>query len=127
VRVTVVARCRLEDGLREYAEAKLGRVARHVAKLHELHLTVDGEGRRAPAYRAEVVAHLHHTQVAATVDAATQREAIDLVVDKVDRQLLRRKERVTDRKGRVPAGADPSSLRPRRAEGRGTSPPPLLP
>ena len=127
MRVTVVARCQLDNGLREYAEAKLGRLARHVAKLHELHLTVEDQSRRVSSYRAEVVAHLLHIQVAATVEAGTQREAVDLVVDKIDRQLLRRKERVTEHKGRAPAGADPTSPRPRRADGRGPTQAPHLP
>jgi ribosome-associated translation inhibitor RaiA len=59
------------------------------------------------------VAHLHHVRVAAQAQAATLPEAIDLAFDRADRQVLRRKDRVTSHKGRV--GADGMSESERRA------------
>ena len=124
VRVTVTARCRLDRGLRAYAEEKLERLGRHVSQLHEVRLTLDGDQRHIPAFRAEAVVHLQHTQVAARVEGGSQREAVDRLVDKLDRLILRRKERVTAHKGRAPAGADPAEPRARRAEVNGTPGPP---
>lgn len=113
LRMNVVSRCRLESGLRAHAEEKLQRLSRHCPRLHEARLTIEGDVHRNPPFTAEVVAHLGHTQVTARVDAATQREAIDRVVDRVDRRLLRRKDRVTEHKGHPHAGADPTDPGPR--------------
>jgi ribosomal subunit interface protein len=114
LRLSVVSRCRLEPGLRAYAEEKLGRLERHSPALHQARLTLEGDGHRDPAFSAEVVAHVGHAQVTARVDAATQRVAIDRVIDRVDRRLLRRKDRVTEHKGHPHAGTDPADPRPRR-------------
>ena len=113
LRLSVVSRCRLEKGLRAYAEEKLGKLTRHSPRLHEARLVLEGDEHRIPAFTAEVVAHVGHSQVTARVDAATQREAIDRVVERVDRRLLRHKDRVSEHKGHPHAGADPSDPGPR--------------
>ena len=114
LRMSVVSRCRLERGVRAYAEEKLQRLERHCPRLLEARLTVEGDEHRIPAFTAEVVAHVGRAQVTARVDAATQREAIDRVVDRVDRRLLRHKDRVTEHKGHSHAGSDPAHPHPRR-------------
>lgn len=113
LRTTVVARCRLERGLRAHAQAKLQGLERHSPRLLEARLTLEEDGARTPVFSAEVVAHLGHAQLAARVDAATQREAIDRVIERVDRRLLRRKDRVTEHKGHPHVGSDPAHPRPR--------------
>ena len=113
-RISLVPRCRLDPGTREYAEEKVLKLERHSRRLHEVRLTLDGDERRVPAYSAEAVAHLGHSHVTARVEAATQREAVDRVVDKLDLALLRHKERVTEHKGHAHAGSDPADPAPRR-------------
>jgi ribosomal subunit interface protein len=103
VRVTVVARHPVPDDVRRYADQKLRRLSRH-GNVLEASLVLDHEARRIPGASAELVVHLHHIRLSSRVEGGSLREAIDKVVDRGNRQVLRRKERVTERKGRV--GAD---------------------
>ena len=112
--VTVTARQRLTPAVRRYAEEKLERLERHT-HIDDLSLLIDCDPNRLPAASVEIIVHLYHTRLAAKCDAATVQEAIDLVVDKADRQVLRKKEKVTERKGRVSAAHPPPEPRPRRS------------
>src|ERR1700736_3909965 len=78
LRVAVTAQTRNPAEVRAYAEARIARMSRH--------------------------ARLHHVRLVATAAGATSQEAIDAVVNRVDRQVLRHKDRVTERKGHL--GAD---------------------
>ena len=106
MRLTVAGRQRLEPEVRAYAEEKLRRLERH-AHLHDVSLMLDHDSKRVPEAFAEVVVHLHHQRLAAKVDGTSLREAIDRVIDKADEQIRRRRERITDHKGRVGADAVP--------------------
>jgi ribosomal subunit interface protein len=103
VPVSVTARRTLTDAQRTYAEAKLARLTRH-SLLHDISVVIDQESHSQRLCTAEVVVHLHHVRLVARADGATVQEAVDRAVDKADRQVLRRKDRVTHRKGHV--GAD---------------------
>lgn len=102
-RITITVRQPLPGNMQDYARAKVQRLARH-ATLHDVNVVIDHDIHSHRLSRVEIVAHLHHVRVAAEAQAATLSEAIDLAVDRADRQVLRRKDRVTTRKGRV--GAD---------------------
>lgn len=102
-RISITMRQPLPGNMERYARAKLERLARH-ANLHDVNVVIDHDIHSHRLSRVEVVAHLHHVRLAAEAQAATLSEAIDLAVDRADRQVLRRKDRVTSRKGRV--GAD---------------------
>lgn len=102
-RITITMRQPLPGNMQDYARAKLQRLTRH-ASLHDVNVVIDHDIHSHRLSRVEVVAHLHHVRVAAEAQAATLSKAIDLAVDRADRQVLRRKDRVTTRKGRV--GAD---------------------
>ena len=93
----------MPSNLHEYARAKVERLTRHT-NLHDVKMIIDHDIHSHRLSRVEVVAHLHHVRVAAQAQAPTLPEAIDLAVDRADRQVLRRKERVTGHKGRI--GAD---------------------
>lgn len=103
MRVSITTRHPVSSAVREYAEQKLRRLERH-ASLHDIAMVIDHDAHRLPPATAEVIVHIHHVRLTARVDGTTVQEAIDRVIDRVDRQVLRRKERVTIRKGRV--GAD---------------------
>jgi ribosomal subunit interface protein len=103
VRVTVVARQPIPDDIKLYAEQKLRRLERH-ANVLEAALTLDHEQHRLPPVTAELIVHLHRVRLSSRVEGGTLREAIDRVADRGDRQVLRRKERVTAHKGKM--GAD---------------------
>ena len=101
--VIVTARKPLTGAQRTYAEAKLERLARH-AHLHDISLVIDHDSHSSKRCTVEVVVHLHHVRLVAHAEGTTVQEAVDRAVDKADRQVLRRKDRVTHRKGHV--GAD---------------------
>ena len=99
----ITARQPLPESMRRYADEKLARLAHH-AELHDLSMVIDHDIHSHRLSRVEVVAHLHHIRIAAEGQGPTLPEAIDQAVHRADRQLLQRKDRVTDRKGRT--GAD---------------------
>ena len=111
-RVSITVRQQLPPNLHDYARAKVQRLTRHT-NLHDVNLIIDHDIHSHRLSRVEVVAHLHHVRIAAQAQAPTLPEAIDLAVDRADRQVMRRKDRVTDRKGRV--GADGMSATDRAA------------
>jgi putative sigma-54 modulation protein len=113
MRLTVTARTQLDPALRTYAVEKLERLGRHDGRIHEARAVLEEDDRRVPRASAEVLVHLHHTRVKARCDGASLREAIDKVVDKVDRQILDHKERIKEHKGRPAAGSDPLAPAPR--------------
>jgi len=95
---TVTARRPLAPPLIEYAERKLQRLERH-ASLHDVSLIIDHDVNRIPPCATEVIVHIHHTRLAVKAEGTTVQEAIDRVIDKADRQVLRRKEKVTEHRG----------------------------
>ena len=115
-RVSITLRQPLPANLHDYARTKVERLTRH-ANLHDVTLIIDHDIHSHRLSRVEVVAHLHHVRVAAQAQAPTLPEAIDLAIDRADRQVLRRKERVTGHKGRV--GADGISESERQAATEG--------
>jgi putative sigma-54 modulation protein len=114
MRLTVTARTRLDPALRTYAVEKLGKLDRHDDSIHEARVVLEDDERRLPRASAEVFVHLRHTQLMARCEGSTVQEAIDKVADKIDRQILRRKEKVKEHKGRPAAGSDPQAPAPRR-------------
>jgi putative sigma-54 modulation protein len=115
--LTVTARSRLDPSLRTYAVQKLERLERHEGRIHMARAVLEEDDRRVPKASAEVFVHLHHTRLMARCDGDTLREAIDKVADKIDRQILRQKERVKEHKGHAAAGSDPLAPSPRHVLG----------
>lgn len=111
--LTVTARTRLDPALRTYAVEKLARLERHDGSIHEARAVLEDDERRVPRASAEIFVHLRHEQLIARCDAGSVQEAVDKVFDKIDRQILRRKEKVKEHKGRAAAGSDPLAPGPR--------------
>ncbi len=91
----------LPEALRAYAEQKIRRLDRHFDRIHDVRLELDHAGKRSaePAKTAELRVHVDGSILKGRVTAKELREALDLVVDKVDEQLRRRKERIKEHKG----------------------------
>ena len=106
MRVSVTTRSSKDDGVKEYAQEKLERLDRHAVHIHEARLTLDFDNHRVPPAFAEVVAHVDHLQLVAKVEAHTEREAVDLVMDKMDAQVRKHKDRATDYKGGIRADGE---------------------
>jgi putative sigma-54 modulation protein len=123
--LTVTARTRLDPAMRTYAVEKLEKLERHDGRIHEARAVLEMDEKRVPKASAEVFVHLRHHNLTARCEGATLREAIDRVVDKIDRQILREKDKVTEHKGRPAAGSDPLAPAPRHVDnGAAVSPPP---
>jgi ribosomal subunit interface protein len=103
LRVSVTARRPITDRLRAYAEEKVERLARHT-QLHDVTLIIEPDQHGSARCSAELVVHLHHVRLVSRGDGSTVQEAVDLAVERADRQVQRRKDRITHRKGHM--GAD---------------------
>lgn len=80
----------ITDALRAYASEKVLRLERHNDHVTNGHLVLTVEKL---VQRAEATLHVVGGEVFADAEAADLYAAIDLLVDKLDRQLVRHKER----------------------------------
>lgn len=83
----------LTPAIREYATQKLDRVIRHFDHVTNVHVILSVDKL---AQKAEVTLHVKGKDIYADATDANLYAAIDLVADKLDRQVLKHKERVTD-------------------------------
>lgn len=91
--IQIVARhTGVTDSERAYAEEKVGKLTRFYGQIHDGEVILDRDGEQA---MVEVVLHAghHHTFVGKEVQADFS-AAIDLVADKLGRQLKKYKEKV---------------------------------
>ena len=98
--------------VRTYAERKLDRLGRHFDRVLSAEVEFCRESNRHSS--ASCTAHItvlmdgrKHPMATASETAPRPREALDLALDKVDRQVLKLKEKIKERKkGGVPAAGD---------------------
>ncbi|GIW72888.1 MAG: hypothetical protein KatS3mg102_2430 [Planctomycetota bacterium] len=126
MRIDITARhLELTEALRAYATEKLARLQRHNDLVQEASVVLGADGARRvaeviarPKVGGPLVARAEHDDLYA---------AIDLLVDKIDRQLGRHKERVkvdrnrhgaTPRLGEALAGAEAAAATELEEEGR---------
>jgi putative sigma-54 modulation protein len=98
--------------LRSYAERKLDRLSRHFDRVLEAEVHFDEETRRSsvPVVTSRILVHAAGRKapvLQAQDRAADERAALDLALDKIDRQVLKLKERRRDRRAPSANGADP--------------------
>lgn len=84
----------ITDALRSYAQEKLSRIARHFDHVIDLQLVLSIEKLEQ---RAEATLIISGKKVHADCGGQDMYAAIDGLVDKLDRQLLKHKERLTER------------------------------
>jgi putative sigma-54 modulation protein len=111
-RVKVVINDRTEAvpvGVHTYAERKLDRLGRHFDRviLAEVEFCQDARRNSNPPCTVQITVHLdgrRHPLATARETAIRPREALDLALDKVDRQVLKLKEKIKDHKGAPATG-----------------------
>ncbi|MCX8044299.1 MAG: ribosome-associated translation inhibitor RaiA [Desulfobacterota bacterium] len=84
------------DALRSYAEEKASRIGKYVNNVREIHVILTLEKR---SYVAEVIVHVNRAKI--TAKEATEDNmyaSIDLVMDKIERQIKKYKDKMTDHK-----------------------------
>jgi putative sigma-54 modulation protein len=100
MKVQVQARTGAADArLKGYAQAKLERLGRHFEHILEARLDLGTEKNRSLENRkvAHLTVHVHGTILKAEQTADAMQEAVDLVIDKMDRQISKFKEKVQDK------------------------------
>jgi len=94
----------ITDALRSYVESKFERLERHFDHVTNVHVIISVEKLRQ---KAEATLHLNGTDVFAECVEEDMYAAIDGLVDKLDRQVKKHKEKHTNhRNGAVPKGME---------------------
>jgi putative sigma-54 modulation protein len=87
--------------LREYVETKLVRLERHFDNLLDVHVILSVDKLD---HKAEATLHTSGRTIHADSIAESMYAAIDLMADKLDRQVLKHKEKLTDHhRGEAPS------------------------
>ena len=97
MRVSLVERSgHVSEAAKEYARDKAGKLAKYFDRLEGIEVIITQESQK---YQVEMIAKTDHRQtfVASEVHEDV-RASVDLVVDKMERQLVRHKERLRNRK-----------------------------
>lgn len=80
--------------LRDYVVSKLDRLERHFDNVTNTHVILTVE--KTTRHKAEATIHLSGSTVYADVEDENMYAAIDALADKLDRQVLRHKEKMKD-------------------------------
>lgn len=83
----------ITDALRNYVNDKMGRLERHFDNVTELHVVLSVEKLQQ---KAEATVLLSGNKLHADAIDADMYAAIDALVDKLDRQVKKHKEKLTD-------------------------------
>jgi putative sigma-54 modulation protein len=82
------------DALRDYIAEKLGRLERHFDKITNVQVILEVEKLKQ---KIEATLHIAGGEVVANAEHDDMYAAIDLLTDKLDRQLIKYKEKQLDR------------------------------
>ncbi|OOY36201.1 ribosome hibernation-promoting factor, HPF/YfiA family [Solemya velum gill symbiont] len=81
----------ITDSLRDYVTSKMDRIERHFDHVTNIHVVLDVEKLRQ---KAEASFHISGHDIFAEAENEDMYAAIDSLVDKLDRQLLKYKEKM---------------------------------
>ena len=81
--------------IRTYVKAKLDRIARHFDHVIDAHIILTVDKLRQ---KAEATLHLRGKDLHCASEEADLYAAIDLLADKLDRQVLRYKDKLNDKR-----------------------------
>ena len=83
----------LTDPLRDYVNSKMDRLERHFDHVTDTHVVLSVEKLR---HKAEATMHITGGKIFADAEQENMYAAIDSLVDKLDRQVKKHKEKMTD-------------------------------
>ncbi|MEM8499498.1 MAG: ribosome-associated translation inhibitor RaiA [Pseudomonadota bacterium] len=86
----------LTDSLRDYVNSKLTRIERHFDNITNTHVTLSVEKIRQ---KAEATVHVSGADIFAASESEDMYAAIDTLADKLDRQIIKHKEKMRNHKG----------------------------
>ncbi|WP_293745839.1 ribosome hibernation promoting factor [uncultured Paraglaciecola sp.] len=81
----------ITDSLRDYVDTKFTKLERHFDHINNVHVILKVEKLQQIA---EATLHLSGTEVFATSEHADMYAAIDALIDKLDRQVIKHKEKI---------------------------------
>ena len=93
----------ITPALRTYVQEKLGRVRRHFDQVIDAHVVLSVDKLRQ---KAEVTLHVRGKDIHCASEDLDLYAAIDLLVDKLDRQVLKYKDKRQDKGHESPRRAD---------------------
>ena len=79
--------------LKDYVEGKFQRLERHFEHITQIHVILTVEKER---HKAEATLHVNRGNLFADAERQDMYAAIDGLIDKLDRQLKKHKEKLTD-------------------------------
>ena len=80
----------ITDAIREYTNTKFGKIKRHFDKVIDIHVVLSVEKLEQ---KAEATIQLNGTKIFAEDTQENMYAAIDTLVDKIDRQVIKHKEK----------------------------------
>ena len=83
----------ITDSLKDYVEDKFRRLERHFENITRIHVILTVEKER---HKAEATLHVNRGNLFADAERQDMYAAIDGLIDKLDRQLKKHKEKLTD-------------------------------
>jgi putative sigma-54 modulation protein len=89
------------DALKTYVETKLDRLERHFDQITNIHVILSVEKLRQ---KAESTIRVSGGEIYADAEEDDLYAAIDSMTDKLDRQLIKKKEKISDRNHRAARG-----------------------
>lgn len=81
----------ITDSLRHFITEKMERLARHSSDVQNIHVILNVEKLRQ---KAEATVRIKGTKLFAYTSNADMYAAIDILIDKLDRQLIKHKEKI---------------------------------
>ncbi len=82
----------ITDALKQFVTEKLAKLERHVEYIQTVHVILSVE---KVTQKAEAIVHIRGGEIFADATSEDMYAAIDALVDKLDRQLLKHKEKLT--------------------------------
>lgn len=96
----------ITDPLRNYVQEKMERLERHFDHVTNVHVVLSPEKKQQ---KAEATVHISGADVFADATHEDMYAAIDALIDKLDRQVIKHKEKVQSRRGAGMPVADEES------------------
>ena len=84
------------DSMQDYIRSKITRIERHFDQVVDIHVVLSVEKQR---HKAEATVHVAGNNIHAHSENDDMYAAIDLLLDKLDRQVKKHKEKITKHRG----------------------------
>ncbi len=99
MKITITAKhVKVTPAMKQYAEDKLERLDRYFDRIQNIRVLLDKDGDHNLC-EIEISTALHHHLVATVKDDSDMHAAVDLCMDKIERQLKKIKEKLKSHKG----------------------------